>query len=298
VTDFDVPKQRPAGTIEAGGAHGGPAGNPEDTHGVVVRSCGAWAGSRSVTPEEPRPTRAGQTVDQSALARTMVQLADTLVDDFDVVEVLTNLARECVELLHVSAAGLMLLGIEGDLRVLAASSEATEVLELLELQANRGPSLECFQTGLPVVGEDLTSAVGRWPVFAVEAVSAGYFSVHAFPMRHRTSVIGVLNLFCDQPGLLGAEEAATAQALVDMAALGVLHHQALTEARLLNDQLQRALDSRVVIEQAKGVIAARLGIPVDDAFLRLRAHARTNRRRLADAAEDIVAGRLPPASLR
>lgn len=284
--------------MEADGAHGGAADQSKESYALGAHGWWRWRPNAGAVIDDPSPARKGRPVDQLALARTMVQLADTLVDDFDVVEFLTGLANECVTLLDVSAAGLTLLGVEGDLRTIAASSETTEMLELLELQTNEGPSVDCFRLGLPVVCEDLSQAGDRWERFAPEAVRAGFRSVHAVPMRHRGTVIGALLLFCDVPGVLGAEERSTAQALADMAAIGVLHHQALVEARLLNEQLQRALDSRVVIEQAKGIIADRLGIDVEDAFSRLRAHARAHRQRLVAAADDVVRGRLSPLSLQ
>ena len=284
--------------MDAGGAHGGAANHLKESYARGALGWHRWRSSADAVIDDSRPARKERPVDHLALARTMVQLADTLVDDFDVVELLTNLAHQCVQLLDVSAAGLTLLGLEGDLRTLAASSETTEMLELLELQTNEGPSVDCFRMGLPVACEDLERAGDRWDRFAPEAVRAGFRSVHAVPLRHRGTVIGALILFCDVPGVLGAEERSTAQALADMAAIGVLHHHALAEAKLLNEQLQRALDSRVVIEQAKGIIADRLGIDVEDAFARLRAHARAHRQRLVAAADDVVGGRLSPLSLQ
>lgn len=284
--------------MSPGGAHGGAVHHAKESYARGALGWHRWRPGAGVVIDDSSPAREGRPVDQLALARTMVQLADTLVDDFDVVELLTNLAHQCVTLLDVSAAGLTLLGVEGDQRTLAASNETTEMLELLELQTNEGPSFDCFRMGLPVVCEDLAQARARWERFAPEAVRAGFRSVHAVPMRHRGTVIGALLLFCDVPGVLGPEERSTAQALADMATIGVLHHQALAEAKLLNDQLQRALDSRVVIEQAKGIIADRLGIDVEDAFARLRTHARAHRQRLVAAADDVVRGRLSPLSLQ
>lgn len=235
-------------------------------------------------------------LDEVALAATLVALADTLVDDFDVVEMLSHLADDCVGLLRVSATGLMLLGSDGDLRVIASSSSTSQMLELLELQSNEGPCLDCYRTGLRVDCEDLDTDE-RWPVFAKAAVRAGFSSVHAIPMRHRGTIIGALNLFCDVPGNLEARVASAAQAMADMATIGVLHHQALSEAKTLNAQLQRALDSRVVIEQAKGMTADRLSIDVDAAFVLLRQYARSHNLQLARVAADVVQGELSPHRL-
>jgi GAF domain-containing protein len=231
------------------------------------------------------------------LARTLVELADTLVDDFDVVELLTRLTHRCVELLDVAAAGLMLVADDGELQVVASSSDATMVLELLELQAEEGPCIDCYRTGLPVVHEDLGLRDGRWPVFGRTARDAGFQSSHAIPMRLRGATIGALNLFREHRGTLGAGDVLVAQALADVATIAVLQHRAARQAQHVNEQLQLALNSRIVIEQAKGVIAERAGLAVDDSFELLRDHARRHNRRLSEVARDVVEGRLPMADL-
>src|SRR5688572_22019695 len=187
---------------------------------------------------------------ESVLARTLVELADTLVDDFDVVELLTLLADRCVEVLDVEAAGIMLAAPDGALRVMASSSEAMRVLELFEIQAQEGPCLDSHRTGLPVVNQDLAAANGRWPRFAAEAMEAGFQSVHALPMRLRGSVIGALNLFRVGPGEMGHVDLELAQAFADVATIAILQHRAAHEAHVVNEQLTHALNSRVVIEQA------------------------------------------------
>ena len=151
---------------------------------------------------------------EALLARTMVELADTLVEDFDVVEVLTLLTDRCVEVLDVAAAGLMLAYPGGELRVMASSSEAMRVLELFEVQAQEGPCLDCHRTGQPVVNQDLAADGGRWPRFAAEAIDAGFQSVHALPMRLRGSIIGALNLFRSGPGEMGPADIEVAQDVV------------------------------------------------------------------------------------
>src|SRR5687768_15430506 len=161
---------------------------------------------------------------EAVLARTLVELADTLVADFDVVELLTLLADRCVDVLDVDAAGLMLVAPDGNLRVMASSSEAMRMLELFELQAQEGPCLDCYKTGSPVVNQDLETVDGRWPRFAAEALAAGFHSVHALPMRLRGTVIGALNLFHVSTGVMREADVAAAQALADVATIAILQH--------------------------------------------------------------------------
>jgi GAF domain-containing protein len=234
---------------------------------------------------------------EATLARTMVELADTLVADFDVVELLTRLTGRCVEVLDVGAAGLLLASVEGELRVMASSTEAVHLLELFEVQSQEGPCLDCYLTGQPVVNQDLASANGRWPRFADEALAAGYRAVHALPMRLRGNVIGALNMFHAEPTLMTETDVAAAQALADIATIAVLQHRAAVEAQVLNTQLNHALNSRIVIEQAKGVVAERQQLDMEQAFNRLRNYARNHNRRLADVARDVIDGTLPATEL-
>lgn len=234
---------------------------------------------------------------EAILARTLVELADTLVADFDIVELLTRLTDRSVEVLDVAAAGLMLVSLDGDLRVMASSSQATRVLELFELQSEEGPSLDCYRTGQPVVNHDLDTVDGRWPRFAAEALAAGFHSVHALPMRLRGAVIGALSLFHSEPGEMAQADVDAGQALADIATIAVLQHRAALEAQILNEQLNHALNSRIVIEQAKGIVAERERLDMDQAFAILRNHARNHNRRLADVANDVIAGTLTAASL-
>jgi GAF domain-containing protein len=226
------------------------------------------------------------------LIRTLVEIADTLVDDFDVVDLLTLLSDRCVEVLDVSAAGIMLVAAEGDLRVVASSSEAMRIVELFELQSDEGPCVDCFRSGVPVVNQGLNGANTRWPRFAAVATEAGFGSAHALPMRLRGAVIGALNLFRADVGNLEDDDVIAAQALADVATIAILQHRVGVEAHVLNDQLNEALTSRIVIEQAKGVIAERARIDTDEAFTRLRKHARSNNLRLADVARDVANGTL------
>jgi GAF domain-containing protein len=235
------------------------------------------------------------------LARTLVELADTLVDDFDVVELLTLLADRCVEMLGVAAAGLMLVAPEGDLRVVASSSEAMRVVELFELQSHEGPCLDCYRTGEPVLNQDLARLDGRWPRFAPVASEAGFRSVHALPMRLRGVVIGALNLFRTDEGTMTGADVVAGQALADVATIAILQHRAALEAHVLNEQLNYALNSRVVIEQAKGVLAERAGLDMEQAFSLLRNRARDHNLRLAVVAQDTIdstlaGGPLDPSS--
>jgi GAF domain-containing protein len=234
---------------------------------------------------------------ESTLARTLVELADTLVADFDVVELLTRLADRCVDVLDVGAAGLMLVAPEGDLRVMASSSEAMRLLELFELQAQEGPCLDCYRTGEPVANYDLESGDDRWPRFATEALAAGFHSVYALPMRLRGTILGALNLFQVGTGEMRPADLDAAQALADVATIAVLQHRAALEAQVLNDQLNHALNSRIVIEQAKGMVAEREGLDMELAFVALRNHARNHNLRLVDVAKAVIDGTLPASGL-
>ena len=231
---------------------------------------------------------------EALLARTFVELADTLVDDFDVVELLTLLAHRCVEMLDVAAAGLMLVAPEGDLRVVASSSEEMRLVELFELQSQEGPCPDCFRTGEPALHEDLAGEESRWAHFGPVALEAGFRSVQALPMRLRGVTIGALNLFRTEKGCLEEADVVAAQALADVATIAILQHRAAIQADLVVDQLNHALNSRVVIEQAKGVFAERAGLGMEGAFAWLRNHARSNNLRLVDVAQSIIDGELVP----
>ncbi len=234
---------------------------------------------------------------EAKLARTLVQLADTLVVGFDVVELLTVLADRCVEVLEVGAAGLMLVAPDGNLKVMASSSEAMRLLELFELQAQEGPCLDCYRTGRPVVNQDLAVTNGLWPRFSSEALAAGFHSVHALPMRLRGTILGALNLFHVEPGEMQQSDIDSAQALADVATIAILQHRASLEAQVLNEQLHHALNSRIVIEQAKGIIAERQHLNMEQAFSTLRTHARNHNRPLVEVAEAVIDGSLSASSL-
>jgi len=224
------------------------------------------------------------------LAEAFVALADTLVDDFDVVDFLHELTVRCAQVLDVSAAGVLLADQRGALRVVAASTEQTRLLELLQLQTDQGPCPECFHTGRPIAVADLSTATSRWPRFVAAARAAGFASVHAVPMRLRTDVIGALNLFGTRPGALDEATLRLGQALADVATIGLLQARAIRQRDTLAEQLQTALNSRIVIEQAKGVLAERRHVDMDQSFTLLRSTARTRNRRLSELARAVVEG--------
>jgi len=226
-------------------------------------------------------------MDGQLLSATFVELTDTMVADFDLIDFFHVLTTRSVELLDVSAAGLLLADPRGDLRVVAASSEAARLLELFQLQSDQGPCLDCFRTGRPVSAIDL-GADQRWPRFAKGAGQAGFSAVQALPMRLRDQVIGALNLFRAAPGAFDPVNVRVGQALADVATISLLHERSMRRSDTLNEQLQAALNSRVIIEQAKGKLAERLGIDVNQAFTLLRDQARNRNQRLSDLARAFI----------
>jgi len=229
-------------------------------------------------------------MDAELLSDTFVELADTMVADFDVIDFLHMLTDRSVALLAASAAGVVLADPRGELRLAAASSEAAGLMELFQLQNDQGPCLDCFRTGQPVTAADLSAPGQRWPRFAAAATQAGFHGVEALPMRLRDQVIGALNLFSDGTGPLGQAELRIGQALADVATIGLLQERSTRRSDTLSEQLQGALNSRVVIEQAKGRLAERLGLGMDQAFTLLREQARTTNQRLTDVARTFVEG--------
>src|SRR3954453_4146016 len=229
-------------------------------------------------------------VREHAVAEMFVSLADTLVDDYDVVEVLHSLVRSCVSLLDVTAAGLLLDDQRGQLALVASSSEETRLLEVFQLQNNQGPCLDCVRNRALVTSGDLERDIARWPVFVPEALAAGFRSVTAVPLRLRNEVIGGLNMFGATPRSLSDADLRLAQALADAATIGILQQRAVHRTSVLAEQLQLALNSRVGIEQAKGVIAERHSVSMDVAFEALRRYARDNNLKLHDVAGGVVSG--------
>jgi transcriptional regulator with GAF, ATPase, and Fis domain len=227
-------------------------------------------------------------MDAELLSDTFVDLADTMVADFDVIDFLHMLTDRSARLLSVSASGVLLADPRGQLRVAAASSEAAELVELFQIQNDQGPCLDCFRTGQPVTAASLAGPDQRWPRFAAAAARAGFGAVHALPMRLRDQVIGALNLFGTGIGSLGEADLRIGQALADVATIGLLQERNVRRAETLAEQLQAALNSRVVIEQAKGRLAERLGLGMDQAFALLRDHARNTNQRLTDVARQVI----------
>jgi GAF domain-containing protein len=237
-------------------------------------------------------------MDTDLLSDTFVDLADTMVADFDVIDFLHLLTDRTVRLLGASAAGVVLADPRGELRVAAASSEEAGLVELFQLQNDQGPCLDCFRTGRPVTANDLTGPDQRWPRFAEAATQAGFRTVEAVPMRLRDQVIGALNLFCAEPGTFTPADLRIAQALADVATIGLLHERNVRRSETVAEQLQAALNSRVMIEQAKGKLAERYGINMERAFTMLRDYARNTNQHLTDVARDFVTGgtaEFPPA---
>ena len=231
---------------------------------------------------------------EADVVRSLVEMADTLVDDYDVVNLLTGLTDRCVTLLGVSAAGVMLASPSGSLGLVASSSEAMRLLELFELQEQEGPCLDAFRSGARVNHEDLRAESGRWPLFSAAAVGAGFQSAVALPLRLREVTLGALNLLSTTRSPIGEADIIVARAFADLAALSILQHRASAEAQRLNEQLSAALSSRIIIEQAKGVISERAGIDLAEAFARLRGYARNANLPLTDVARAAVNGTLDP----
>jgi GAF domain-containing protein len=234
------------------------------------------------------------TVDER-LAQTFVELADTLVAGYDLMEFLQTLTERCVELLEVDAAGLLLADAHGTLQLVAASTEQARIAELFQIQNDEGPCLDCFNTGQAVIVSDIRTeqASARWPRFALAAQEMGFAGVHAIPMRLREQVIGTLNLFRSAPNGLDPAVARAARALVDVATIGILQERAVHQQEVVASQLQVALNSRVMIEQAKGILAERLQTTPDEAFVMLRRYARDHNHPLTQLAGDVIRGTTP-----
>jgi GAF domain-containing protein len=228
------------------------------------------------------------TVSKERLAEVFVEVADTLVGEFDLVEFLQMVTSYTSDLVDARAAGLLLAGPQGRLQLMAASDERAQMVELFQVQADEGPCQDCFRTGKPVVNADLRAAEHRWPRFAPRAVAAGYRSVHAFPLRLRDQVIGALNLFGTEVGDIGTADVRIVQSLADVATIGILQERAIRNSAILTEQLHGALNTRVFIEQAKGMLAQIHGGTPDLAFERLRAYSRSHQVRLSDVARAVV----------
>jgi GAF domain-containing protein len=226
---------------------------------------------------------------EAQLSAAFVKLADTLVTDFDVVDLLHWLVEECTRILDTEAGGLLLVDAVGVLQLIASTSEEAQLVEVLQLAAGEGPCLDCFRTGTAVTVGDMQVNAGKWPKFSAEAIKQGFLSVHATPLRLRGQIIGTMNLFSTHTGELNSADIAVAQALADVATIGILQERTIKSSSIVTAQLQHALDSRILIEQAKGVLAATSGMSMNDAFIAIRAHARNNNLTLAKVANGIIA---------
>lgn len=229
---------------------------------------------------------------EARLLSTFATLADTLVADYDVVDLLQTLVDSCRDLLDTTAAGILLADESGELELVASTSESSRLVEMMQLSAEAGPCIESFHTGSVVSITDLADMPAEWDDFRRAAQEQGFASVHAVPLRLRETTIGTLNLLRDSPGLLNEDDLVAAKAFADVATIGILHERAIRESSILAEQLRVALSSRIVIEQAKGVVSHTRGVPVDEAFTLIRAYARTNNLRLGVVAADLVERRL------
>ena len=225
---------------------------------------------------------------EDRLLQTFASLADTLVDDYDVVDLLQMLVDTCSDLLDTTAAGILLADATGTLDVVASTSEAGRLVEMMQLSAEAGPCVESFVTGRVVSVPDIGESPEEWSLFRESALAQGFASVHAVPLRLRETTIGTLNLLRDTVGELDPQDQTAARAFADVATIGILHERSIRETALLAEQLQGALNSRIVIEQAKGVIAHTHGLPIDEAFALIRTYARSHRLGISQVAARIV----------
>jgi GAF domain-containing protein len=237
--------------------------------------------------ETPRETR---------VLNAVVALVDSLLDDFDVVDLLTSLTEHCAELLDIEAAGFMLADPLQQLRLLAATSEQARELELFQLQADEGPCVDCYATGQPVSVADVREVKERWPRFVPAAIGAGFVSVHAVPMRAAGIVLGALGLFGTRSGELSKADLLVGQTLTHIACVAILQEHPPTPSTVM-PQLRSALTSRVIVEQAKGFLRERLDVPVEEAFNLLRTYARVHGEHLTDVSRRLIADRFSRAIL-
>jgi GAF domain-containing protein len=225
---------------------------------------------------------------ESRLSAAFVSSADTLTDEYDMVDLLHTLLDECIEVLRLSAGGLMIADSLGHLELLASTSEKADLVEVMQLAAGSGPCIECFTTGASVAIPDINDTTERWPEFSAVALKQGFCSVLAVPLKLRGQIIGTMNLFAGRVGTVSERDAAIAQALADVATIGILQERAIRETNIVTEQLQRALDSRILIEQAKGVLSEVGSLEMDAAFAALREYARNNNLSLREVAERVV----------
>jgi GAF domain-containing protein len=240
----------------------------------------------------------GHTTKQSVMvAQSFVALADTLVDDFDVVELLDRLVADCVDLLGASAAGILLLNRDRTLEVMASSDEASRLMEVFQLESHAGPCVDAVLTGRPVSITEFAELQRNWPAFATAVQGVGFTAVYALPMRLRNETIGALNIFNSTQPPLSEFDQRLAQALADVATIAILQQRSVTRAGVLADQLQLALNTRISVEQAKGVIAEYGGVDMGHAFEAIREFARARRVKLSTVAEQLVRRDLQPGQV-
>jgi transcriptional regulator with GAF, ATPase, and Fis domain len=225
---------------------------------------------------------------EDELIDALVSMADTLVDHYDIIDFLHALAERCVNLVGVSAAGIMLADPRGELRHAACSNEQMRLVELFELQVEEGPCFDAYRNNASVQCSSPEEAARRWPKFARPASESGFSAFSAVPMRLRADVIGALNLFSIEPEALADREIKVVQAMADIATIGILQERSIRDAHAFSSQLELALESRVVIEQAKGIVAEHLQVDVDESFQRIRTYARSRNRLLSETARQIV----------
>lgn len=228
------------------------------------------------------------TTKERDIIRAFVELSNELVEGYDLVELLSRLTTNCALLLDIASAGLLLADRRDTLHLIATSSERTHHLEVFQLQRDEGPCLDCHRTGEPVIVPDLAEEKERWPQFCAAAQSAGFASVHAIPMRLRDAVLGTLGLFGDNPGRLNDDDLALAQALVHVASVAIVNEKSAADRDTVNSQLQQALTSRIVLEQAKGVIAYVGALDMEEAFSVLSRYARDHGEKLSEVATRVV----------
>lgn len=229
---------------------------------------------------------------EAHLSRTFVAVADSLVDTYDLIDLLQKLVDNAIELFDATAAGITLGPDDEHLEVIVSTSEESRLIELMQVRVGEGRCVEAVTTRKPVSAVDLAEIRRRWPAFAEQVAMSSYASVHAIPLRLRGQTIGSFNLFCDREGALDDADAVAAQALADVATISILQERTIRDADIVRQQLQRALDSRVAIEQAKGVIANTHALDMESAYRLIRHHARSTQTSLADVAQGIIAGTL------
>lgn len=232
-------------------------------------------------------------MDQQLLSKTFVELADNVVADFDLSDLLGLLTDRCVDMLDVSAAGVLIADLDGELCVMAASDEQVRLLELFQLQNDEDPGLEWYRHGTLVTVPDLAAEADRWPRFVVQARRSGFAAVQVHPMRLRNEIVGALNLFRTSPGTFDRDDAPIAQSLADVATISLMQQRTMRRSTVLNEQLQAALNSRILIEQAKGKLAECRGVDMEAAFTALRGYARAHNRSLSELARAFIDGTEP-----